>query len=148
MAKVKDVAAYVLQAAGAMTAMKLQKLVYYSQAWHLVFDGVPLYESRVEAWANGPVVRDLYRLHRGQYFLAPGSIAGNPDALAKTEKATIDAVLRAYGHLDATQLSVMSHSESPWISARKGLADGDRGSAEISTAAMLEYFETMHRQQA
>ncbi len=148
MAKVKDVAAYVLQAAGPMTAMKMQKLVYYSQAWHLVFDGVPLYESRVEAWANGPVVRDLYRLHRGQYFLTPSSIGGNPDALTQTERATIDAVLHAYGHLDATQLSVMSHSEAPWISARQGLAAGQRGSVEISTASMLEYFEAMHRQQA
>ncbi|WP_307850044.1 MULTISPECIES: type II toxin-antitoxin system antitoxin SocA domain-containing protein [unclassified Saccharopolyspora] len=42
-----------------MTAMKLQKLVYYSQAWHLVWDERPLFDEPVQAWANGPVVPDL-----------------------------------------------------------------------------------------
>lgn len=36
MASVFDVAAYVLEKMGPMSAMKLQKLVYYSQAWALV----------------------------------------------------------------------------------------------------------------
>ena len=49
--------------------MKLQKLVYYCQAWSLVWDDMPLFESRIEAWANGPVVLDLYYRHRGQYWI-------------------------------------------------------------------------------
>ena len=42
MANVDDVAAYILNRQGPMTAMKLQKLCYYSQAWHLVWDSEPL----------------------------------------------------------------------------------------------------------
>lgn len=147
MANVHDVATYILGKAGPMTAMKLQKLAYYSQAWHLVFDGHPLFESRIEAWANGPVVRDLYRSHRGRYSLHPGDVSGAPDALELSEIETIDAVLRAYAHLDATQLSVLTHSEEPWIAAREGLREGQRGGVEISTAAMLEYFEREHQRQ-
>ena len=51
---VLDIAAYILCKQGAMTAMKLQKLVYYSQAWSLVWDDKPLFRERIEAWANGP----------------------------------------------------------------------------------------------
>lgn len=147
MAEVTDVARYILAKLGPMTAMKLQKLVYYSQAWHLVFDGYPLYESRIEAWANGPVIKDLYRSHRGRYSLNPGDIPGTPDGLKPSEIETIEAVLRAYAHLDATQLSVLTHSEDPWIAARAGLREGERGEVEISTASMLEYFERRHREQ-
>ena len=42
-AKVDDVASAILNRLGEMTAMKLQKLVYYSQAWHLVWEEKPLF---------------------------------------------------------------------------------------------------------
>ena len=45
-------------------AMKLQKLVYYAQAWSLVWDEAPLFHARIEAWSNGPVAPALYREHR------------------------------------------------------------------------------------
>ncbi len=52
-----------------LSTVKLQKLVYYSQAWHLVWEDRPLFPERIEAWANGPVVPDLYREHRGDFEL-------------------------------------------------------------------------------
>jgi|SRR6516225_8231636 hypothetical protein len=69
MATVFDVAAYILGKKGEMTAWKLQKLVYYSQAWSLVWDLRPLFAERIEAWPNGPVCPDLYRVHAGQLWL-------------------------------------------------------------------------------
>ncbi len=77
-----DVAAYILRKQGPMTAMKLQKLVYYSQAWHLVWEERRLFEEAIEAWANGPVVRELYLRHRGLWQLdASTHLGGNPDAI-------------------------------------------------------------------
>lgn len=70
MAQIADVAAYILDKCGRMTVMKLQKLTYYSQAWHLVWTEKPLFDNRIEAWANGPVVRELYNLHRGRFSLS------------------------------------------------------------------------------
>src|SRR5665213_2316970 len=61
LASVDDVAAAILKRTGAIDTFKLQKLVYYCQAWHLVWDGVPLFKARIEAWANGPVVPKLYQ---------------------------------------------------------------------------------------
>ncbi|MBO6035665.1 MAG: DUF4065 domain-containing protein [Acetobacter sp.] len=40
--------------------MKLQKLVYYAQAWYLALNQAPLFEEDIEAWPWGPVVRDIY----------------------------------------------------------------------------------------
>ncbi len=60
MVSVHDVAAIILQECGEMTAMKLQKLVYYSQAWSLVWDDAPSFPEEIQAWANGPVVPVLY----------------------------------------------------------------------------------------
>lgn len=62
-----DVAQYILKCKGTMSAMKLQKLVYYSQVWSLVWDDKPLFNNKIEAWANGPVVKILYNAHKGQF---------------------------------------------------------------------------------
>ena len=78
--RVFDVAAYILEKMESMTTMKLQKLVYYSQAWSLVWDEKQLFEEDIEAWANGPVVRDLFDYHRGMYEISEMPI-GNPRLL-------------------------------------------------------------------
>lgn len=139
MANVHDVAALILERNdGEMTAMKLEKLVYYAQAWHLVWEEKPLFDARIEAWANGPVVKELYDRHRG-HFTVP-SWDGDPSALTSSEQGTIEAVLRAYGSYTAHQLSELTHREDPWRQARAGLRDGERGNAVISTASMHEYY--------
>jgi uncharacterized phage-associated protein len=116
LAKVQDVAAYILQRRGPMTAMKLQKLVYYAQAWHLVWDEKPLFSSRIEAWANGPVCRDLYRLHRGHFTIGLDDLTpagAQPDAIDEAERATIDVVIDAYADKSAHWLSELTHREPP-----------------------------------
>lgn len=70
MANVFDVAKYILHKKGPMTTMKLQKLVYYCQAWSLVWDGKPIFEEKIQAWASGPVVRELYNEHRGVFIIS------------------------------------------------------------------------------
>jgi uncharacterized phage-associated protein len=62
-----DVAAYILERCGPMPVMKLHKLLYYCQAWSLVWDERPLFPERIEAWANGPVVPEIYEYHRGHF---------------------------------------------------------------------------------
>ena len=98
-----DVAAYILQKLGTMTAMKLQKLVYYCQAWTLVWDEKPLFKEAIEAWANGPVVRELFVFHKGMFQISALTI-GNPDLLNDEQKETIDAVLDYYGDKSAQWL--------------------------------------------
>jgi uncharacterized phage-associated protein len=125
-----------------MTAMKLQKLVYYAQAWSVVWDERPLYPERIEAWANGPVVRDLYDVHRGSFEVSEWP-RGDAGRLTAQERATVDSVLQFYGHRSAQWLSELTHREQPWLSARRGLPDGERGNREITLAALEEYYGSL-----
>lgn len=138
MVTVHDIAAYILKKQGPMTAMKLQKLVYYCQAWSLVWDEQPLFRSKIEAWANGPVVPDLYERHRGQFKVT--SWDGHPSVLNQKQKETVDAVLRVYGNKPSQWLSDLTHQEAPWKEARAGLTPGERGSHVITHASMAEYY--------
>jgi uncharacterized phage-associated protein len=140
MATVHDVAAYILRKQGPMSAMKLQKLVYYAQAWHLVWTESLLFEEPIYAWANGPVVKDLYVQHRGKFTVGVWPW-GDPDKLSVKEKMSVDAVLDFYGDKSAHWLSELSHREAPWRYAREGLGAGERGSQEITQSSMFEYYD-------
>lgn len=143
MANVHDVAAYILENQSPMTAMKLQKLIYYSQAWHLVWsDGVPLFRERIEAWANGPVVPEIFAEHRGQMTVTREQwTSGESAKLSIDEKGSIDAVLATYGDMHPYQLSDQTHSEAPWKEARNGVAPGERSQTEISIVSMYEFYD-------
>ena len=134
-----DVAAHILQKHGSMTAMKLQKLVYYCQAWSLVWDEQPLFSEEIQAWANGPVVYELFDLHRGK-FKVHSIRKGSPDKLNNTQKETIFAVLKHYGDKSSQWLSDLAHMEKPWREARQGLPDNVRGHNEITHASMMAYY--------
>jgi uncharacterized phage-associated protein len=134
-----DVAAYILRKQGEMTAMKLEKLVYYSQAWSLVWDEEPLFAEPIQAWVNGPVVPALYQRHRGMFKVSswPDGDAGK---LTGKQRETIDAVLKYYGDKSSQWLSDLTHREAPWLEARKGLEPGDPGKRVISHVSMAEYY--------
>lgn len=139
MASAHDVAKYILTHQGEMTTWKLQKLVYYSKAWHLVWDGEALFGERIEAWANGPVVRELYNVHRSQYRRKTWP-KGKVSSLSDAQKESINAVLDFYGDKSGHWLSELTHQEDPWRKARQGLDVGERGSRVITDAALLEYY--------
>jgi uncharacterized phage-associated protein len=142
MAKVDDVAAAILARQGRMETWRLQKLVYYCQAWHLAWENTPLFPNRIEAWANGPVVPALYAQHRGQYEVRSWN-HGDPGNLTAAERETIDAVLKKLGPKSGAWLSALTHREQPWRNARKGLGEGERGQREITKEAMAEYYGSL-----
>jgi len=89
MVSVFDVAALILSKLGPIPVMKLHKLLYYCQAWSLVWDEEALFKERIEAWANGPVVKALYEIHKGQFKLALADLPGNPDVLNDEPRETV-----------------------------------------------------------
>jgi uncharacterized phage-associated protein len=136
-----DVAAYILERCGPMSTWKLQKLVYYSQAWHLVWKDNPLFQEEIEAWANGPVIPDLYREHRGYFNLSRDQLARGESAnLSDEQRQAIDAVLNFYGDKSGQWLSELTHAEAPWLRAREGFAPTQRGSRTIELNDMAEYY--------
>ncbi len=142
---VLDVAAYILEKQPKnqpITAWKLQKLVYYCQAWSLVWDEQVLFKEKIIAWANGPVIKELYEQHRGQFTVVKLQ-NGIVDHLTSNQKDTIDHVVMAYGEKTAQWLSDLTHIEFPWIEAREALSPGERGKIEIKLATMHEYYSSI-----
>lgn len=143
MANVLDVASYILLAKGEMSAMKLQKLAYYSQAWSLAWDEAELFSDEIQAWAGGPVIPTLYEKHRGRFLVNNSIFPSDPsDRLTVRQRDTIDNVLSFYGNRTAQWLSDLSHLEVPWLEARSR-ANAEQGALcreVITTAAMAEYY--------
>lgn len=142
---VQDVAKYILnwfvsRGEDNITSWKLQKLVYYCQAWSLVWDEDPLFPEEIRAWADGPVCPDLYQAHKGKFRLSPNDIEGSPENFSSAQQLTIDAVLDFYGDKTGRYLSDLTHLERPWNEARGDLEPGERGSAVIELNEMLDYY--------
>lgn len=139
MANVLDVAAYILNKVGRVSTWKLQKLIYYAEAWHAVWDDKTLFPERIEAWANGPVAPALYERHKGQFTISTLD-GGDPKCLEKNERESVDAVIKFYNKYNGQQLSEITHKEQPWLRARDGLAPNERGRNIIILEAMTEYY--------
>lgn len=142
MSNVFQVAKYIIEKMGPVTTMKLQKLVYYCQAWSLAWDDKPLFEDDFEAWANGPVAPALFNRHRGK-FVANNELFKDidiTDSFDKDSIETMDAVIRDYGDKSPQWLSELTHSEAPWIEARKGCSPGEYCSAVIDKESMRQYY--------
>lgn len=118
MLTVLDIADYILKKEGAMTAMKLQKLTYYCQAWFLVKFSKPLFPEDILAWEYGPVVYDLYKAHRGR-FTVEEIHGGSSEKISPQQTKFIDKVLGYYGQFDGVKLSTSTHEEDPWKHAMK-----------------------------
>lgn len=144
MATIFDVAKYITEKMGEITSMKLQKLAYYSQAWNLVWEEEPLFEQDFQAWANGPVVPELYARHRG-HFKAEASMFADADTanLSEDQRKNIDKVLGFYGEQTAQWLSNLTHQENPWLIARDDLPAGASSEEIIEKAAMHEYYSSL-----
>lgn len=119
MGSILDVAKCILEQHGDMSAMKLQKLAYYAQAWSLAWTEEPLFSEDFQAWRNGPVSRELYKHHQGQYRVTASGIPGNSDALTPDQKNSVDQVLAYYGEKSPQWLSDLTHAEAPWQEARR-----------------------------
>lgn len=143
MATARDVAQYVRNQLGEISTIKLQKLVYYCKAWSLVWDEDPLFPEQFEAWANGPVVPDLYQAHRGAFFCPERIAEADTSRLTARQKEDIDIVLKAYKDKSPQYLVALTHSEQPWKDAREGYEPGERCDVVISESAIAEYYSSL-----
>ena len=136
-----DVAKFVLNELGTISAIKLQKLVYYCQVWYLVkYEGKPLFNEPIEAWINGPVVRSLYNDHRKQDYVSFLS-KGNINNLSNKQKNIIQEVLKYYKGKSILWLITHTHQEQPWLIARKGFRESERCENIITTEDIYSFYK-------
>jgi len=116
-----------------VTHMKLQKLVYFAQAWNLAIKDAPLFNETIEAWKYGPVVREVYQYYMG-FGNGPILAYEKNLTLSKDDQALIDEVWRVYGRFSPAQLSTLSHEKNgPW--------DGKKHRELIPQDQIREFFK-------
>lgn len=133
-----DVAEYLLEKAGPLEALKLQKLVYYSQAWSLVWEGSPAFNEEVQAWIHGPVVPELYQMHAHQTEVL--AVGGHSERVSDATRACVNEVLLYYGHKSGTELRALTHAEGPWRNARGDTPENMPSTEPISRETMRSFY--------
>ncbi|PSF35524.1 hypothetical protein C7H19_16040 [Aphanothece hegewaldii CCALA 016] len=118
--------------------LKLQKLVYYAQAWHLALYDVPLFEEDFQAWIHGPVIPTLYQKYR-VFGWRPITEDVNP-ILPEAIQDFLNEVAQEYFACDAYELEQMTHAETPWNRARGDLPPDAHSNAVIKKEWMKEYY--------
>lgn len=140
-----DVACYFLyrvdrEVGDTISPLKLQKLVYYAQAWSLALKDKPLFPEEIQAWVHGPVVYKIWDAYK-EYRYSAIPLPSDPlPEFVDDQIEVLDEVWNAYGELSAKRLEQLTHSETPWIKARQGLNAGERSQNIISLDDMKSYY--------
>lgn len=146
-----------------ISPLKLQKLLYYIQSWHMVLmKSVEerLFEDVPEAWVNGPVYPSIYKEYKGKVngmcdYLSSSDFGANQDedildAISKiyselglnvNQARIIDSVITLYGTKSQNELIFMTHSEKPWSEARGNLLPFEKSENKISLETMYSYYK-------
>lgn len=150
----KDIAAYFLRRANddgdLISPLKMQKLVYYAYSWVYTLNGkVKLFDEAIEAWPNGPVAPTLYRALSGygsspidEKFLKTADVKedlGLSDEIMKT----LNDVYQTYMPMSAFELVTLTHNESPWVNARKGLSPTTSSKNKLADTDIYSYFSSL-----
>jgi len=136
-----DVGQFIYDELGWVDSVKLQKLVYYCEAWHLAWFGSPLTDEEFEAWINGPVAPTLYRANRYEKndhrsTCLPGA---DPARVPAESREALRSVLRHYSSKSSAELIDQTHQELPWIKAREGTGMDARSRERISKLDMKRF---------
>jgi uncharacterized phage-associated protein len=144
MAELNAVADYILAVASdsgePVSNLKLQKLVYYAQAWSLALRSEPMFPEKVKAWVHGPVVPQLYHRFTEYGHLPIPEDPERPTSLTDEERDLLDDVLEVYLGFSSWDLERLTHSEEPWIEARTGTPPDEPSDAEIAPATMAAFY--------
>jgi uncharacterized phage-associated protein len=117
--------------------LKLQKLVYYAQGFHLALFDTPLFPEAIEAWTHGPVVPELYYAYKEYGSNAiPCPVDMDFRIYDEQTRELLDEVYQVYGQFSAWKLRNMTHDEPPWRTVRAS------GEDIIPTHLMQSFFKT------
>jgi len=117
--------------------LKLQKLLYYAQGFHLAIYDEPLFPEPIEAWAHGPVVEDVYHQYK-KYGSSPIPLEEvDFDVFNQEQSEFLNEIYTTFGQYSAWKLREMTHDEPPW----KDTYNEDAPGTIITHEALLGYFK-------
>ena len=121
--------------------LKLQKLLYYAQAWHLALHDEPLFPEKFQAWPPGPAIPTVYWRFK-EHGIGDIPLQGTPD-IPESVRPLLAEIMEQYGPLDEYDLSSMTYRESPWATAHRGYDIGDPCDVELDEDEMRSYFRRL-----
>ncbi len=127
-----------------LTNLRLQKLLYYAQAWSLVVRRANLFPEDIQVWRHGPAVRPVYKAlpHGPKAGLITEADLRGAHPLDEEEAAFVRALWESYRRYSATQLAEMARAEPPWIETR-GAGGAETGDV-IRESALERHFQTQY----
>jgi len=126
-----------------ITHLKLQKLLYYAQAWHLATKNKPLFAEDFQAWIHGPTLISQYDRFKKHQWLPVLEDIEFPHLKNKSLVSHLEEVVDVFGAETAVKLELMTHNERPWQDARKGVSEDAPNAAVISKESMRTFYKSV-----
>lgn len=128
-----------------MTPKKLQKLCYYAEAWsQALYEEGLIHDSEFEAWVHGPVSPELYREYKDHKWNEISKTDDNSHMMDNKALDLLESVWVTYGRNTANELEALTHTEAPWINARRGLGESESSNNKISPEDMKNYYSSIY----
>ena len=140
MYSVYDVAEYIIwretKQKRPVSNLRLQKLLYFVQAYFLCTMAQPCFDSVIEAWDFGPVVPEIYH----EYKIYGSSCIPAPQIFdlhhfRSDDLARIDTMLDQCASQTTNRLVTITHAQDPWRDAYQN-PFGNR----ITNDAIIRYY--------
>ena len=159
-----DVGRYILNITGPISRTKLSILLYYCQAWSVVWDEKPLFFEGIYCSVGGPYCTKLYEnVTIDKMIVSASDLKENIKEISEEQKETIDSVIDYYKRFFDYKyncdnddycymsLSDISTSEDPFrlvyedCSPKTNYTDYIKylRTKEITLSSMLEYYENL-----
>lgn len=142
--KIDSVTKYLLLNSSEITPLALQKLLYYAQGFNKIFNGNFLFKDDCEAWAHGPVYKEIYHRYKNFGYNPIDVVLSYNESelnILDSEKEVLDTIIRNFGCYSGKILERMTHSEYPWITTRKGLKVDASSNEIIGKDLITLYFK-------
>jgi uncharacterized phage-associated protein len=122
-----------------ITHLKLQKLLYFAQAYHLANFNRQLFAEDMEAWAHGPVVPSIWREYK-DYGWESIPTCDAPTIDDDSLLSYLEAVNEKFGKFEAKELEKITHSHDPWKETRGPLRPEARCSDPIDKKLIRDFY--------
>jgi uncharacterized phage-associated protein len=125
-----------------LTNLKLQKLLYYAQAWFMALYDRELFSEDFQAWAHGPVLPSQYHRFKNYTWQPLAVDVAEPTTTNEVVEHLME-IIEVFGTETAVALEQMTHCEKPWVEARAGIPDGSASTNQIQKASMRDYYRSL-----
>lgn len=125
-----------------LTPLKLQKLMFYADAWNMALYDQELTAERFQAWVHGPVALSQYHRFKENRWHPILDEIERPD-VSNAKETHLCEIVDIFGVETGPALEVMTHQELPWIEARGGLSDNQPCNTYIDKSTTKVFYAAL-----